>query len=69
MAQQGEKNVAVVQQMVLRRWAERLPLGRLDYLSVVDASTLEPQDVIGDNTLMACAVRMGKARLIDNILL
>ena len=69
MVRQGETNPALVQQMVLRRWAEKLPLGRLDYLSIVDATSLEPQEVIGDNALMACAVRMGKARLIDNILL
>lgn len=67
MVRQGETNAALVQQMVLRRWAEHLPLGRLDYLSIVDADSLEPQEVIGDNALMACAVRMGKARLIDNI--
>ena len=69
MVQQGETSATLVQQMVLRRWAERLPLGRLDYLSIVDTASLKPLEVIGDNALMACAVRMGKARLIDNILL
>ncbi len=69
MVAQGEKNVALLQQMVLSRWAENLPLGRLDYLSVVDAASLTPQEIVGEASLMACAVRMGKARLIDNILL
>ena len=69
MVQQGEKSVPILQQMVLRRWSERLPLGRLDYLHVVDADTLSPLETVTDNALMACAVRMGKARLIDNILL
>ncbi len=69
MVAKGEKNVALLQQVVLSRWAERLPLGRLDYLSVVDADTLEPQEIVGEASLMACAVRVGKARLIDNILL
>lgn len=69
MVQQGETSATLVQQMVLRRWAERLPLGRLDYLSIVDTASLKPLEVIGDSALMACAVRMGKARLIDNILL
>lgn len=67
MVHQGESSVALLQQMVLRRWAERLPLGRLDYLSIVDADSLEPQETIDDNALLVCAVRMGKARLIDNI--
>ncbi len=69
MVAKGEKNVALLQQMVLSRWAETMPSGRLDYLSVVDANTLEPQEIVGEASLMACAVRMGKARLIDNILL
>ncbi len=69
MVAQGETKARQVMQMVLRRWAIRLPLGRLDYLSIVDADTLEPCDVIGTRTLMACAIHMGKARLIDNILL
>ncbi len=66
---QGERNAALLQQALLARWAEKLPLGRLDYLTVVDADSLEAQEVIGKTSLMACAVRMGKARLIDNILL
>ncbi len=69
MVQKGEKNVALLQQVLLSRWAEKLPHGRLDYLAVVDANTLEPQETVGEASLMACAVRMGKARLIDNILL
>lgn len=69
MARQGERSAALLQRTVLRRWAERLPAGRLDYLTVVDASSLEPLDEVNGNALMACAVRMGKARLIDNILL
>ncbi len=69
MVAQGEKNTAILQQMLLARWAEKLTLGRLDYVSVVDAATLEPQETVGEASLLACAVRMGKARLIDNILL
>lgn len=68
-AGQGEKNAGRLRQAVLAFWAERLPLGRLDYLSVVDADTLEPLEALNGNALMACAVRMGNARLIDNILL
>lgn len=69
LAQEGENSVALLREAVLRRWAEYLPLGRLDYLSIVHPESLEPLSVIGDAALMACAVRMGKARLIDNILL
>lgn len=69
MVRQGETSAALVQQMVQQRLTERLPLGSLDYLSIVDADSLEPLETINDRTLMACAVRMSKARLIDNILL
>ncbi len=63
----GESNVHILRGAVLHQMAERLPLGRLDYLSVVDAVTLEALDTVSDTAVMACAVRMGKARLIDNI--
>ncbi len=69
MVEQGEHNARIIQQAVLTKWAGVLPLGRLDYLSVIDATTLVACDVVQKQTLMACAVQMGKARLIDNILL
>ena len=69
LAAQGETSAARLRDAVLLYWAEHLPLGRLDYLSVVDADSLEPLDTLNGRGLMACAVHMGKARLIDNILL
>ncbi|MDR2819597.1 MAG: pantoate--beta-alanine ligase [Desulfovibrio sp.] len=65
----GESSATLLRKAVLRRWAERLPLGRLDYLAVVHPDTLSPLDSVDGPAIMACAVRMGKARLIDNILL
>lgn len=69
LAKTGEKNANLLRQAVLNFWSEKLPLGRLDYLSVVDPVSLAPMEEIGGPALMACAVRLGKARLIDNILL
>ena len=71
LAARGEARVKVLRDAVLVRWAEFLTLGRLDYLAVVDPESLQPVDMLepGRPALMACAVRMGKARLIDNILL
>ena len=60
---------ALLREAVLRRWSERLPLGRLDYLSIVHPESMAPLGAVDGPALMACAVRMGKARLIDNILL
>lgn len=68
--QEGETNPRRLRQAVLSHWAEYLPSGRLDYLSIVDPVSLAPlDDVITGPALMACAARLGKARLIDNILL
>jgi pantoate--beta-alanine ligase len=44
------------------------PLGRLDYLEVVDAQNLLPVEQLSQNpAVMALAVWFGRARLIDNI--
>jgi pantoate--beta-alanine ligase len=46
---------------------QHAPLGRIDYLSVVDADTLQAVETFEDKGLIALAVFFGKARLIDNI--
>ena len=43
--------------------------GTVDYISCVDAETLQPVKIIRGGILLALAVRFGKARLIDNMLL
>jgi pantoate--beta-alanine ligase len=48
---------------------EKNPHAQIDYVSVVDAETLEFIDEIEDVALLALAVRIGKTRLIDNALL
>jgi len=46
------------------------PLATLDYVTVADADTLEPLEKLDDRTvLIALAVRLGKTRLIDNVVL
>ena len=42
------------------------PLVDLEYVEVVDASTLEPIDELTGEALVALAARVGRARLIDN---
>ena len=69
LAQSGETSVKLLREAVLRRWAEFLPMGRLDYLSIVHPESMTPLTEVNGPALMACAVRLGKARLIDNILL
>lgn len=45
------------------------PLAAADYVSVADARTLEELDAIDRPALVSIAVRIGKTRLIDNILI
>lgn len=45
------------------------PLARIDYVSIADAETLEDLDSIDRPALASLAVRIGRTRLIDNMLL
>jgi len=47
---------------------EEAPLGKIDYIELVDAESLAWIDAVGDRmALIAAAVFFGKTRLIDNI--
>jgi pantoate--beta-alanine ligase len=46
-----------------------VPSVRLDYLEIVDLETLDPVDNLSRPALVAVAAFVGKARLIDNIVL
>jgi pantoate--beta-alanine ligase len=45
------------------------PLASIDYVSVADPQTLAELDMINRSALLSLAVKIGKTRLIDNILL
>jgi pantoate--beta-alanine ligase len=46
------------------------PLAQLDYIAVNDATTLAPMDHLShQSAVISLAVRFGKTRLIDNLLL
>ncbi len=45
------------------------PLAQVDYVSIADTETLEELSAISDKALISLAVRIGKTRLIDNIIL
>ena len=47
----------------------KVPSIEIEYISIVDANTLQNIDHIIGKILIAVAVRIGPARLIDNILL
>lgn len=65
----GTADAGHLKALVSRHWMERLPGGIPDYLEIVHPESLEPLATVDGPALMACAVRLGRARLIDNILL
>ena len=66
---QGITGAARLRQMVADHLAEHAPLGRVDYIGLVDADTLEEKAVLpaSQKHVIALAVFFGGARLIDNI--
>lgn len=65
----GERNATRLAEIV-RSGIENEPMASVDYVSIVDATSLQPVDKIGDSeTLVAVAVDLDGVRLIDNVLL
>lgn len=52
----------------MRKILEGIRGGEIEYVEIVDAETLEKVDKIKGKTLVAVAVKLGRARLIDNML-
>ena len=50
----------------MRAVIEAEPLAKIDYVSIVDALTMQPVEKADHNVLVAMAVYIGKTRLIDN---
>ena len=63
----GGRSGAGIQQ-TMREVVAREPIARLDYLAVCDPDTLEPLARIRDKAVLLGAIRIGKIRLIDNLL-
>ena len=65
----GGQNSAPKVAAELRKFIHRTKGTRVEYVEIVNSETLEPVKEIKGRTLIALAVRIGKARLIDNVLL
>jgi len=52
----------------MREVLQQVPSMEIEYVSIVDAETLESIEQVGGKILVAVAVKLGPARLIDNIL-
>jgi len=65
---QGEKDAERLRQEMLAL-IKKQPLAIIDYVSIADAETLDELDVVKSPALVSLAVRIGKTRLIDNVVL
>lgn len=64
----GERKAGALRDLVRARIAAE-PLAKIDYVEAVHFETLEPVEEIGAGATLAAAVRFGRARLIDNVVL
>ncbi len=68
MFDQGEQRVVVLIEAI-RNKINEMSLADIDYVSLFDYPSLTDIDEVGQEVLIAIAVRFGKTRLIDNIIL
>jgi pantoate--beta-alanine ligase len=64
----GEKDAEVLRAAVFDVLASE-PLVAADYVSIADDETLEELDLVDADAMVSLAVRIGRTRLIDNVLL
>ena len=64
---QGERDATTLLDDFKERLKREVPLGEPDYLSIVHPDTLQNLTKLTDAALIAVAVRLGRARLIDNL--
>ncbi|MDH5695090.1 MAG: pantoate--beta-alanine ligase [Dehalococcoidia bacterium] len=62
----GEKDAQTIRQQ-MTDLIEEQPLAKIDYVSIADPETLDELDVVKPPALVSMAVRIGKTRLIDNV--
>ncbi|MFC2034043.1 pantoate--beta-alanine ligase [Chloroflexota bacterium] len=64
----GEKNAGQIRQKMIEL-IQQQPLAIIDYVSIANIETLEELGEIKPPTLISLAVKIGKPRLIDNVIL
>lgn len=66
--QEGERSVGFLKDLI-RQTIKTQPLADIEYIEILDATTLEKIENVERIALAAVAVRFGKTRLIDNVFL
>lgn len=65
--QGGQRDASAIQAFIVKEISSE-PLATIDYVSIVDTEEIRPVKKISGRILIALAVRFGKTRLIDNII-
>jgi pantoate--beta-alanine ligase len=63
---EGEKDAKLIRRQ-MRELIQKQPLAEIDYISIADAETLDELDEVRPPALVSLAVKIGKTRLIDNV--
>ena len=66
--EQGEKNVETLKHIVTAELQSE-PMAVIDYVDLFSFPALEPIQTVDEESLLAIAVKIGKTRLIDNIII
>ena len=64
----GERNADHVKRKISEILLQR-KAAKIDYVEIVEADSLRPAERIEGEVMIALAVRIGKTRLIDNVVL
>ena len=64
----GERDAEKIRQQ-MTALIQKQPLAQIDYVSIADNETLEELDTVTPPALVSLAVKFGKARLLDNVVL
>ena len=67
MVEQGEKDCRKIKE-AMKAEIEKEPLAKIDYVKIVDLSTMQQVETTEHGVLAAIAVYIGKTRLIDNFM-
>ena len=65
---QGETNAAALENIVKAEISKE-PMASIDYVKAYAYPSLKPLTEVNEDTLLAIAVKIGKTRLIDNVIL
>ena len=66
--QAGERDANILREQVVKTITSE-PLAKIDYVSIADKQTLAELDKVVGRALVSLAVRFGRTRLIDNLIL